>query len=179
MLPDILNSDFNDSANKFSIDSQSFEAERLEEQNVLPNLKIRTHLNIEILIKISIDCISIDCNNIQIHRTLIMDLFQFHSFLEIICNFSIVYSDILINVVFRVLLFGAFYVTVFNTPWKHHKTRGILFSGGIEKGQSHEMGYTSESQFSSWYFPVSVPFTSGWNKTFVGTKNTKAPSSFI
>lgn len=96
MLPDILTSDFNDSANKFSIDSQSFEAERLEEQNVLPNLKIRTHLNIEILIKISIDCISIDCNNIQIHRTLIMDLFQFHSFLEIICNFSIVYSDILI-----------------------------------------------------------------------------------
>ena len=96
MLPDILTSDFNDSANKFSIDSQSFEAERLEEQNVLPNLKIRTHWNIEILIKISIDCISIDCNNIQIHRTLIMDLFQFHSFLEIICNFSIVYSDILI-----------------------------------------------------------------------------------
>ena len=37
----------------------------------------------------------------------------------------------------------------FDTPWKHQKTFGFLFSGGIERDQWHEMGYRKSVQNKS------------------------------
>ena len=31
-----------------------------------------------------------------------------------------------------------------NTLWKHEKTKGFLFSGGIERDQWHEMDWLNE-----------------------------------
>ena len=50
----------------------------------------------------------------------------------------------------------------FNTPWKHQKTTDFLvFSGGIEKDQFHEMGWFGTVCGIQWGKSVYIPSFSG------------------